>query len=317
MQMTMIHKLVSGLDKLLTVLYRPLTKLAIGTILLTIFYVSCVQVIDRSKFYGLVKTTAVEEAQKRINNSANDSITIVCNSLKAENANDSSIINRRFIISYTNNDYSPMQKNNPDESLLDVLSKSDGLINTNGLTYCVTLIVTLLASLLLYRIETMDKLVEENRALVYNSKEIQTETKSYYTHVINFDNILTRIESAYNMTMLIGNTATMLLHARTDDESTHISTNIAHLCTRLSLLCSEIDDRLNRRKSRVDFLSVDEKSILDMYLEDAHDALKRSLSLATRFRVIDLCTIIEGNINSVQDILEAIDEIELKETVLK
>lgn len=299
---------VSELDRLLTIIYRPIAKIIIGIILVTLFFVSCVQIIDRRNFYGLVKATAIEEAKKRSANSTIDSVIFTSDSDKVGNENDSNITNRKIIISNTNNYSSSPQKNNHDESLLDVLSKSDGLISSNGLTFCVTLIVSLLATLVVYKIETNEKNIKET---------ILKEVSYRYISASKYEHLLIRIESVYNMTMLIGNTATMLLHARTDAESTHISTNIAHLCTRLSLLCSEIDDRLNKHKSRVDYLSTDEKGLLDMYLEDAHDALKRSLSLATRFRVTDLCTIIEGNINSVQDILEAIDEIELQEKYCK
>lgn len=299
---------VSELDRLLTIIYRPIAKIIIGIILVTLFFVSCVQIIDRRNFYALIKATAIDEAKKKTVNPANDSVIFTSDSNKVGKENDSNINNRKIIISNTNNYSSSSQKTNQDDSLLDVLSKSDGLINSNELTFCVTLIVSLLATLVVYKIETNEKNIKET---------ILKEVSYRYISASKYEHLLIRIESVYNMTMLIGNTATMLLHARSDDESTHISTNIAHLCTRLSLLCSEIDDCLNKRKSRVDYLSIDEKSILDMYLEDALDALKRSLSLATRFRVIDLCTIIEGNINSVQDILEAIDEIELKETVLK
>lgn len=282
-------KLLCEFDRFLTKLYRPLTKIAIGIILITVFFVSCVQIIDRSEFHKLVKTAATEEVKKRCVNNTKDFSLCVNDSNKEKKE-------------YDHNVFPQQSTHSHDDSLLDVLSKSDGLLNANGITYCVTLIVALLASLLLYRIETMEKLVEENNSL-------KEETKSYYTHAVRFDNILTRLESAYNMTILIGNITTTLLHTKTDNEGISISTNIGHLCTRLSLICSEIDDRLNKRESRLDYLSKDENNIIEMYLEDTIDELRRSLSFINRAGNKDLQSILNNNIHSIEYIKETIDAI--------
>ena len=302
---------MSEFDRLLTLLYRPLTKFAIGIILLTILFVSCVQIIDRSTFYKHIKDIAIEEAKNKIIKNAKDSTICVGDSNRIEARNTSVESDNKILISNINT-YNSSQQSDcfRDESLLEIMEKSDGLLNANGLTFCVTLIVSLLASLLLYRIETVEKLVEENRGLVYKNEKLQENARSYYEHNIKFDNILTRIESAYNITILIGNVATALLSSITDDEKIRISTNIGHQCTRLSLLCGEINSRLSGKNIRLFFLTKDEKEILTMYLEDTIGELMRSLSYAKRIECLDLYGIIENNVHSVKDIKEMLDTIE-------
>lgn len=306
------HRLLSEFDRLLTKLYRPLTKLAIGVILLSLFFVSCVQIIDRNKFYKHVKEIALKEAKNRSISNAKDSMVCVVDSNRIMELNDPTKSKNRIMTSNIST-YIFSQQNDfhRGESLLDVLEKTDSLLNANGLTFCVTLIVSLLASLLLYRIETMEKLVEENRGLVDKNEKLQKKTKSYYDHTVKFDNILTRVESAYNITILIGNMATMLLPTKTEVENIIISTNIGHQCTRLSFLFGEINSRINKQEMRLFFLTKDEKDILNMYLEDTIGELKRSLSFAKRIKCSDLYGIIENNEQSVKDIKEAIDALEL------
>lgn len=51
-------------------------------------------------------------------------------------------------------------------SLIELMEKSEGLLGSNGLTYLVTLIVALMASLLLYRVEDMEKLRAYNESYI-------------------------------------------------------------------------------------------------------------------------------------------------------
>ena len=161
------------------------------------------------------------------------------------------------------------------------------------------MIVSLFISLLLYRIEKMEKLLEENKAL-------KEETYSYYTHTAKFDNILTRIESAYNLTIIIGNITISLSQNVTNQR---ILENIANLCSRLSLISGEIESRLNHRESTLDYLTDDERGILNTYLEDTLEELKR-----VHQRIVNkqLIGIIENNILGVENIMDLVGGIEKK-----
>lgn len=307
-------KCMAYVDNFLTPLFRPLTKIAIFIILFIIFFVSCVAIIDRSSFHQNVINAAIDEAKKKGNAIEFDSTNLSTVSV---------ITNKDSVPDKTDNkDYTPKNVNyitseqksssleELKDSLLDILSKSDGLLNSNALTFCVTLIVALLASLLLFRIEKMDKLVERNRHLVENYKTLKEETKSYYIHASKFNTILKLVESAYNTTIQIETTATTLKFQSRENEKEKISTNIASQRSRLSLLCREIEDRLNKRESRVEILSVDENNILKMYLDDIIGALNRCLKIATEVDVKDLVQILEKDIQTVEIVKDAIDSID-------
>ncbi len=292
-------------------IYRFGTQLAIGFILLVILFVSCVQYIDRRSFNNQVEEIAKNEAKK----SPKDSSIIVIDTIKRDNRKVAIESDSIILISKTNvYSFSKKRDCSCNDSPLDILSKSNALLNASDLRFCVTLIVSLLMALLLYRIEKMEKLVEQNKKLVEQNKKLKNETLSYYTHTAKFDNILTRIESAYNMTILIENTAAMLLPEKSEDDNKIVSENVGYLRSRLSLICSDIDDRLKKRESRLDFISKEEKIILNMYLEDALGELQRCLSYANRIKSTYLFSIITGVTNDLQNVKDTIDAIELKES---
>lgn len=281
-----------------------LSKILVYLILIATFCVSCVQIYDGYKFHEQIKETAINETKNRCYNAVKDTAFCVNTPAKKNVYHDTSGKNKPFPI--TNQIISNLSYRcyDPDKvSLLDIMSKSDRLMSANGLTFCVTLIISLLATLVVIKIETNEKVIKET---------IEKEISSRYINTSKFNHLLARIESVYNLSIIIGNVAILLRLNGNEGENDIISTNIGNLCSRLSPICKEIDDRLTKKESKLNLISKEEKGILNMYLEDTLGELERSVSLAEHINNTDLCAIIKKVIQSVEDIKEAIDAIELK-----
>lgn len=266
--------------------------------------VSCVQIYDRNSFHNYI----IQEGRKEVVSLMNNPTTCVVDSSKIKNECVSMDSVCEVTITNNNYSYSHTNTNLHEDSVLDIISKSDGLLSSNGLTFCITLIVGLLAALLLFRIEKMEQLVEKNKDLLKENEELQGWTKSRY----KVFNILTRIESAYNFSITIGGMSLTLLHTADPSAKIDISTSIGALCSRFSNICSQIEFRLNKTETRIDVLTKDEKNIIDMYLEDTIDALQRCLSNVNNCSIPDLSRIIENIIYSIEDIKDIINSIEVK-----
>lgn len=284
---------------------RPLSlsKILVYLILIATICVSCVQIYDRYKFHELIKETAIKETKKGRDNVVNDNST--CIIVPIQNIEHSDTLDKNKLLSISDNIKSAPfdhRYNSFGVSLLDIISKSDGLMSANGLTFCVTLIISLLATLVVIKIETNEKVIRET---------IEKEIASRYINTSKFNHLLARIESVYNLSIIIGNVAIILRQDGNNGENDTISTNIGNLCSRLSPICKEIDDRLTKRESRLDIISREEKGILNMYLEDTLGELKRCLSFAEHINSTDLCIIINNVIQDVENIKESIYAIEL------
>ena len=81
-----------------------------------------------------------------------------------------------------------------------------------------------------------------------------------------------------------------------------ISKEMGSLCSRLSPICSEIEDRFNDRKYRWDSVTNEEKAVLDILLDDAIDELDRSEGIAQRLQDTHLYKIINNNKEKVKSI---------------
>lgn len=322
---------------------RILIVLTLGTII----FMLCAGIIDRKEFHCQVKKAAIADIKTLLGNNKNSAF--YCSMDSVNNATISDIdkqistSNSIIVINKPSDD----QDNQPySKSLLYVLSQSDGLLNANGLTFCVTLVVSLLAALLLYKIDTNDKLIEQNRTafketekiIQQKTKVIQKEIEKYknetselkkenkklkettqiikseytllYDHTAKFNQLLVRIESLYNLTILIGNLSVSLLTGK--EANNNLLENVGTFCSRLSLICREIDDRLNNQDCRLDFLTKDEKEIINTYFEDAIGELMRVQDTAKRIGSNDLISIIKNNTSSVKNIMDMIDNIQMK-----
>lgn len=280
-----------------------LSKIFVYLTLIATFCVFCVQIYDRCKFHELIKDTAIEETKKVKKSIIKDTVAYVMLPADKKTYNDTTNIIRQFSVS---NHISKMSScrncDSNDVSLLDVMTKSDGLMSANGLTFCITLIISLLATLVVIKIETNERVIKEI---------IERETASQYINTSKFNHLLARVESIYNLSIIIGNSA-ILLRQNGNENNEIIAINIGNLCSRLSPICNEIDDRLTKRGSRLDSISMEEKDMLNMYFEDTLGELRRSMSFAKHTNNTDLCIIIRKVIQSVESIKETIDTTELR-----
>lgn len=275
---------------------RGATKIVICFILIAILCVCCIQIYDRYVFHRHIQ----------------DSVRIYAQTIHGEHiyqipscgAKDSMCINRANSLAPSN--YDCQNSHYALESLIDVYSKSDGLLSANGLTLIVSLIVSLLASLLLYRIEKMEKLVEKNRKL-------EEKTQSYYSRITKFNTLLSRVVSIYNLSIIIGNVSMALSPYKREEENKIISEEIGSLSSRLSRICSQIESRFNERKYKLNYITMEEKNMLDTYLDDATGELERSINVAYRMEFDHLENILKNKRILIEDIKDALKMVEIEE----
>lgn len=120
--------------------------------------------------------------------------------------------------------------------------------------------------------------VELQKEVQKSLKDTEIKTAELYNHLANYDRLLVKVESLFNLSITIGNVTKFILLTSIDnlDIKNSLSTEIGILCSRLSLLCDPIEDILNGRNRRISHLSEDEKNILFTYLEDAKNELEKS-----------------------------------------
>ncbi len=194
-------------------------------------------------------------------------------------------------------------------SLINLMKDVDGLISSNGLTFLISLIVALLIALVTDRIGAMEKfrsemIIEREKGkeklkkdleeqIEKKNKEIENiidkktndvikqtrkKTADLYSHLADYDMLLARVESLFNLSITIGNVTTFMLSQDNDstDKKNTLLEEIGTLCSRLSLLCDPIEDVFNGSEKRIDYLSEDEKNILLTYLADSKAELEQS-----------------------------------------
>lgn len=212
---------------------------------------------------------------------------------------------------------------------LEYLEKSDSLLSSNSLTYLVTLIVALLAALLLFRAEADETSKEKIHKLKREAQKLEKdlsnlkktsedeirqlnitgmELTSYYNHVKSYNYFLTPVESIYFLSIMISNATSTLSPSKSDKENENIVNEVGgSLCSRLDLICDSIKD------SKIDYLTTDENNILKTYLDDGRSALKRSRGSVNSINYESLKTLINNNLNSVKNIIEMIDNVEIRD----
>lgn len=194
-------------------------------------------------------------------------------------------------------------------SLFSLMKDVDGLISANGLTFLISLIVALLIALVTERIGAMENFrvemrkereEEEKNLNNYLKEQIEkkdSETKEtiekaiedvnnktkdkttlLYNHLANYDMLLTRVESLFNLAITIGSVTRFmsLIPVANTKINMSFSEEIGTLCSRLSLLCDSIGDIFITSENKIDYLSKDEKNILFTYLLDAKVELNNS-----------------------------------------
>lgn len=164
---------------------------------------------------------------------------------------------------------------------LDILSKSDGILSANGITYLVTLIVALLAALVLNRIGEMEDLVAKN-------KQLEENAVVFYNHSARYNHILTRVESLFYIAIIIDDVLTTLRarqNGKTNEEnpSDPVLKEIGVLSSRLSITMSQLENLMNDRQEGIDFFTPGEKSLLLSYLDDTAGQIEKAKGLSKQY----------------------------------
>lgn len=244
-------------------------------------------------------------------------------------------------------DNNNIQQNGNTSSLLDVLSKTNNLIGARELAFFFTFIVALLSIFFGYKTIEVDKKVKstENIANEHekNAKKLETKAKKYESNanvleknaklfesqanelenkakeyaqkvesLYKFNFYLARVQSIYNLSIIIENVSMSLSpNTKNNSKNNNISKEIGSLCSRLSRICSQIDNWSKETEHKLDYITKDEKTMLDTYLDDAIGELERSKDIAVRFKNSHLENIINNKIQKVIDIKEAFNSLEI------
>ena len=133
-------------------------KTLIGVIFVFILGMFVIEIIDRREFHDqILKNAAIEVEMLKNGHSSVKIDSCVCAA-----------------------DSSKTDSQNNNLSVLDIMKESDGLLGANGLTYIVTLIVALLASLLLFREGEVNNLKDEAKEFRKNAIESKREAIYLY-----------------------------------------------------------------------------------------------------------------------------------------
>ena len=186
--------------------------------------------------------------------------------------------------------------------LLRAYETSSGLLSANGLTYIVTLIVALLATLLLYRIEEVEHLSRKN-------EKLEEEAKSYYVHASAYNELLTRFESIYDLTMII---SSLVLVKDTIDKNTkdeqRVLEKIGSICSRVSILLEKVELVHYGVFARIAALEKAEKEIIETYLKDTQDELNRISSLLKKGKapIFENVEALSNRLSAIEIVLDRI-----------
>ena len=152
--------------------------------------------------------------------------------------------------------------------LLKAYESSAGLLTSNGLTYLVTLIVALLATLLLYRIQEVESLVRKN-------KRLEDEITSLTKYSSSYNNVLIRLESVYDLTMIISSFTLIDETLGDNSNKSKVYTKIGSICSRISIILDAFKDEQDGFLLQLRRIRSGERQILNMYLADTQDVLKQ------------------------------------------
>lgn len=141
-----------------------------------------------------------------------------------------------------------------DSAELEVTRAS--LMNTNTITFMVTLIVGLLASLLVHRIDKMESLVLENKVL-------KSQTVDYISKTISFDVMLTRVESIYYLVNMMNNITDINISQNLSN-----FVQVGHLCNRIEPIRYRIQESLDRKELSFSKVTYERKEILNTYFDE-------------------------------------------------
>lgn len=316
-------------------------KYIIRTIIALIILMLIIVVHDRFVFHKQVYDSAISEinAQKKAHAASATLDTLYRRGIFEDTISKPVQISASSSDARNHNEMSQtVNINNPDPikqiteditSTIDTLKETDGLISANGITYLISLIVALLIALVSDKVLAVGKQMSLVNDLIAKSDnyiqeqiselddkiedKIQQKLKSntilIYNHTTNYNNILNRVVSLYNHTILIDIT---LSSAEVNDRTSHV---IDLLNSRVNLIYDGIMNRFNDKKYSLEFVTLDEQSLLYTYIEDALYCLNMNFKTVITMNDDYLQSIIQDKINIIEEIKDKIDAIEIQENI--
>ena len=150
--------------------------------------------------------------------------------------------------------------NNPTlDDINEIVSRCNSLLSAEAVTYLVTAIIALLVTLLLYRIDRMEDLVNENRLL-------KKEMNNFAFRSVTYNIFLTRVESIFNITTMIDNLSGF--------QNAYSQTEIGVLCSRIFNMCETLRDSL--QLDELNGIHKKERQILLAYIDDIIELFERA-----------------------------------------
>ena len=201
----------------------------------------------------------------------------------------------------------------------------ESLMNANTITFMVTLIVGLLASLLVYRIDKIEQLVNKNERLfekinnlvsknVTLKKDNQNLKKKIdkaaddindISKAVKFDIILTYIENILNTAYLMNNITHIVISQGLLDFK-----QVGHLCSRIDPIRHRIQETLNREELPFSKITLGKKDILNTYMDEILGILEETSSSIKNYKKTKspIFNIIDTLKREMKDIKDKIDK---------
>ena len=159
----------------------------------------------------------------------------------------------------------------------------ESLMNANTITFMVTLIVGLLASLLVYRIDKIEQLVKKNerlfkkiKGLVSENARIKRDNQNLKSEINKTANDINDISKAVKFDVIpmyvenihsTANLMNIITHIMISQHSSDFR-QIGYLCSRIELMIYRIHESLDREELSFSKVNLGKKDILNTYLDE-------------------------------------------------
>ena len=187
------------------------------------------------------------------------------------------------------------QINNDYQSLLDVMKNCNSLISANELTFFFTLVVALLSVILFFKINEVQELKDEN-------EKYKNRVNSFLAQTAKFNYLHSLIKSNYDLAIMIENIAMTLPPAG----NRNVLSQIGSLRFRMNKNISHIRDRQENRETRMDSLTVEQRNLLNNYLGDTLEVMRR-----IRGQNAEVSRLVERTLNGIKRVEGIVNNMEI------
>jgi len=157
--------------------------------------------------------------------------------------------------------------------LADIKMAKKDLMSANTITFMVTLVVGLLASLLVFRVDKIDNLVNENKMIVERNEKIVkrneeieekiNEATNDISKIIKFDIIFPRVESIHHIVYIMKTITDFLRSQNIEDFK-----QVGGLCSRIDPLIYRIQESLNKQGLIFSEVTSEKRENLIAYIDE-------------------------------------------------